>query len=77
MAFLLSGTRFFVFELLSTLLQACNTTLSEAKMPPSWSKAVISVIPKEGKDQLDVPYTTSVLNVDYELYTVQPSLPED
>lgn len=58
-------------ELMPTLLQACNTTLTDAKMPPSWNEAVISVIPKEGKSKLECSSyrPISVLNVDYKLYT--------
>lgn len=58
-------------ELIPILLQACNTSLMEAKMPPSWNEAVISVIPKEGKDSLECSSyrPISILNVDYKLYT--------
>lgn len=61
----------FSSELIPGLLRACNTSLLEAKMPPSWSEAVISVIPKEGKDKLECSSyrPISVLNVDYKLFT--------
>lgn len=54
-----------------SLLRACNTSMTNAKMPPSWNEAVISVIPKEGKDKLECGSyrPISVLNVDYKLYT--------
>lgn len=57
----------FRFELISNLLRACNITLKDAKMPPSWSEAVISVIHKEGKDKLECGSyrPISVLNADY------------
>lgn len=63
--------RAFRIELIPSLLRACNTTLSDVKMPPSWNDAVISVFHKEGKDKLDCGLyrPISVLNVDYKLYT--------
>lgn len=58
-------------ELTPSLLRACNTSLTEAKIPPSWSEELISIIPKEGKDKLDCSSyrPISILNVDYKLYT--------
>ena len=58
-------------ELLPSLLKACNTALKKSKMPPSWNEAVISIIPKEGRDKLECGSyrPISVLNVDYKLYT--------
>uniref|UniRef100_A0A3B1J8B1 Reverse transcriptase domain-containing protein n=1 Tax=Astyanax mexicanus TaxID=7994 RepID=A0A3B1J8B1_ASTMX len=58
-------------ELVPYLLEVFNSALIERKMPPSWKEAIISVIPKEGKDALDCGSyrPISVLNVDYKLYT--------
>lgn len=54
------------------LLPACNTTITDSKMPPLWYEAVISVKPKGGKDKLECGSyrLISVLNVDCKLYTV-------
>lgn len=41
--------KIFEVELMPVLLQACNTTLADGKMPPSWNEAIMSVIPKDGK----------------------------
>ncbi len=40
-------------QLTSQLCQLCNGALKDGKIPPSWKQAIISVIPKEGKDSLD------------------------
>lgn len=40
-------------ELVPVRLRACNTTLENNVMPLSWNEAVISIIPKEGKDNLE------------------------
>lgn len=47
-----------------------NYTLQEGDPPRSWREAVISVIPKEGKDRMECGSyrPISVLNIDYRLY---------
>lgn len=53
------------------LLETCfNYILKEGALPPSWSEAFISVIPKEGKDRTDCSgcRPISVLNTDCKLY---------
>lgn len=42
--------RNFTSELTPILLQTCNIVLLEGGIQPSWREAIISVIPKEGKD---------------------------
>lgn len=54
-----------------TLLKAFNWILQKKEIPVSWREAVISVIPKNGKDKLDCGNyrPVSVLNIDYKLFT--------
>lgn len=58
-------------QLIPTLVRAFNCVLKEKIIPPSWRDAIISVIPKEGKDKLDCGNyrPVSVLNIDYKLFT--------
>lgn len=53
------------------LIRTFNWVLQTGEIPPSWSEALISVIPKEDKDKQECGNyrPISVLNVDYKLFT--------
>lgn len=48
-----------------------NWVLRRNKIPPSWGDAVISIIPKEGKDKFECSNyrPVSMLNQDYKTFT--------
>nr|AAD02930.1 reverse transcriptase [Oryzias latipes] len=58
-------------HLIPTLLKTFNWVMEKKTTPLSWNKAIISIIPKEGKDRLDCANyrPVSVLNIDYKLFT--------
>lgn len=58
-------------QLIPTMLKTFNWVLRNKSIPPSWKEAVIAVIPKEGKDNLECGNyrPVSLLNSDYKLFT--------
>ena len=59
-------------DLLSPVLLKCfNYVLKGGETPSSWNQAIISVIPKVGKERTECSSyrPISVLNIDYRLYT--------
>lgn len=58
-------------ELIPLLLNTYKWALKRAEIPPSWKEAIVSLIPKEGKDKVECGSyrPISILNVDYRLYT--------
>lgn len=61
----------FKSDLIPVLLPTLNWALEKSQIPPSWNEAIISAIPKEGKDKTKCASyrPISVLNLDYKMFT--------